>query len=87
MEHMKGLLEGDNVHEIASGCCGMAGSFGYEKEHYDISRKIFDNSFGAHLEGPHKDDAVAACGMSCRHQIADFAGKEAKHWVELVEVI
>jgi len=85
-ENMSTLLEGNNVHEISSGCCGMAGSFGYEKEHYELSGKIFHDSFGTHFQGPHEKETIVACGMSCRHQLSDLKGREAKHWVEMVEV-
>ncbi len=81
---MKQLL-GDSASEIPSGCCGMAGSFGYEKEHYELSEKI-----GSEILFPAVKEAgtrveVVACGFSCRHQIHDFTGKRAKHWVEVIE--
>ena len=70
----------DNVHEIDSGCCGMAGSFGYS--HYDVSMQIGERRlFPAVRE--HSGE-VAACGFSCRHQIKDGTKKEAKHVVEIL---
>ncbi|MFH1681403.1 MAG: FAD-linked oxidase C-terminal domain-containing protein [Candidatus Eisenbacteria bacterium] len=78
------MVEGLRVEEIDSGCCGMAGSFGYEKEHYDLSMRVGeDRLFPALRELP--DGArVVACGFSCRHQIAHAVGIRAVHWVETV---
>lgn len=70
------------VKEIPSGCCGMAGSFGYEKEHYDISAKIGEQVLFRTLEQIPNDAGVLACGISCRHQIEDFTKHKPKHWVE-----
>ncbi|MCU0872825.1 MAG: FAD-binding protein [Pirellulaceae bacterium] len=69
--------------EVDSGCCGMAGSFGYE--HFDVSlavgqRRLFPAVQQAVAEGK----TVIACGISCRHQLRDALGVEAKHWVEVV---
>ncbi|MEP7268093.1 MAG: FAD-linked oxidase C-terminal domain-containing protein [Saprospiraceae bacterium] len=74
----------NSVNEIPSGCCGMAGSFGYEKEHYDISKKIGEDSLFSSVKSMKKDTALVACGFSCRHQIEHFTGVKAKHWVEVV---
>lgn len=69
--------------EVDSGCCGMAGSFGYE--HYELSETIGeDRLFPAVREAVARGDAIVACGISCRHQLHDFLGVEAKHWVEVV---
>ena len=81
---MKHLLSNERVEEIPSGCCGMAGSFGYEKEHYHLSKKIGDEILFPFVENEvQKEDALVACGFSCRHQIEHFTGKRAIHWVEL----
>ncbi|MBK9105421.1 MAG: FAD-binding protein [Saprospiraceae bacterium] len=64
--------------EIDSGCCGMAGSFGYESKHYDVSRKMAERVLVPAIED-HPDALLVANGFSCRHQIADFAGREAIH--------
>ena len=70
----------DDLFEVDSGCCGMAGSFGYG--HYDVSMKIGEQRlFPAVRE--HDGDTVA-CGFSCRHQIHDGTGKQARHPVELM---
>ena len=81
------LQEIPDLHcsEVDSGCCGMAGSFGYEKEHYDLSQKMGERVlFPAIREGA-TDTTVIACGFSCRHQIEHFTGKKAIHWVEVFE--
>ncbi|MEM6803453.1 MAG: FAD-linked oxidase C-terminal domain-containing protein [Bacteroidota bacterium] len=73
------------IEEIPSGCCGMAGSFGYEKEHYEISKKIGGEVlFPVVQENPDKN--IIACGVSCRHQLSHFTETKALHWVEAVEV-
>ena len=72
------------VSEVDSGCCGMAGSFGYEKEHYQISEKIGSQILFPAIEKSESNDIIVANGFSCRHQIEHFTGKKAKHWVELV---
>jgi len=75
-----------DINEIPSGCCGMAGSFGYEKEHYDISKKIGEQSLFPPIRKSSPDTLVIANGFSCRHQIADFTHRKAVHWVEAIEV-
>ncbi|WP_439183974.1 FAD-binding and (Fe-S)-binding domain-containing protein [Carboxylicivirga taeanensis] len=67
------------AEEIKSGCCGMAGSFGFEKEHYDLSMQIGELVLFPDVR-KHKDDAlIVAAGTSCRHQIKDGTGVEAGH--------
>lgn len=74
---------GTEVVEIDSGCCGMAGSFGYETEHYDVSMKIGEmRLFPAIREG--KGAIVAAAGASCRTQILDGTGTQALHPIEVL---
>ena len=77
---------GAKVQEIDSGCCGMAGSFGYEKEHYALSQKIGESILFPAVNASGPDTTIVACGFSCRHQIEHFTGKKAKHWVEVFEV-
>ena len=72
------------VAEIPSGCCGMAGSFGYEKEHYELSRKIGENVLFPAVKSMKDGTALVANGFSCRHQITHFTGVKPKHWVEVV---
>ena len=81
---MLSFPENYSVKEIPSGCCGMAGSFGYEAEHFDLSMKIGEMVlFPAVIEAP-KDVLITAPGTSCRHHIKDGTGREAKHPVELM---
>ncbi len=72
------------VETIPSGCCGMAGSFGYEKEHYDVSMKIGELVLFPTVRAQTEAVIIAAPGTSCRHQIKDGTGKIAKHPVEIL---
>jgi FAD/FMN-containing dehydrogenase/Fe-S oxidoreductase len=76
--------ENYKVQTIPSGCCGMAGSFGYEKEHYDISMQIAELVLLPGIREQHVDTVIAATGTSCRHQILDGTAKKAKHPVEIL---
>jgi len=78
------LPENYSVKVIPSGCCGMAGSFGYEKEHYDISQKIGELVLLPTVRRQPEDVIIAAPGTSCRHQIKDGTGRLAKHPVEIL---
>jgi FAD/FMN-containing dehydrogenase/Fe-S oxidoreductase len=71
---------GYDVSEIASGCCGMAGSFGYEHEHYEVSMQVGKPRLFDALADADPDVEVATAGTSCRHQIADGTGRSARHW-------
>ena len=73
-----------HVQEIKSGCCGMAGSFGYEKEHYDLSMKIGNLVLFPEIVGSDPEIAIVAPGTSCRHHILDGTGRKAKHPIELL---
>ena len=72
------------VEEIPSGCCGMAGSFGYEKEHYEVSMKIGEMVLFPAVREANSETLIAAPGTSCRHQIKDGTGKKALHPVEIL---
>ncbi|MEO7312759.1 MAG: FAD-linked oxidase C-terminal domain-containing protein [Chitinophagaceae bacterium] len=72
------------VTTIPSGCCGMAGSFGFEKEHYDLSMKIGELVLLPTVRKQSEDVIIAAPGTSCRHQIHDGTGRKAKHPVEVL---
>lgn len=72
------------VKEIPSGCCGMAGSFGYEREHYDLSMKVGELVLFPAIRSMTDKEIVVAPGTSCRHQIADGTGKKALHPVEVI---
>jgi Fe-S oxidoreductase len=78
------LVPGMDVTALDAGCCGMAGSFGYEKEHYDLSVKIAGLALLPALAAA-PDAVVAAPGVSCRHQIKDLAGRRALHPMEVLE--
>ena len=77
-------IPGCEVSEIPSGCCGMAGSFGLEKEHYDVSLKIGEQVLFPAIREREAGAAVVSEGMSCRHQIEDGTGVKAKHLVEVL---
>lgn len=83
-KEMLSLPENYSVEEIPSGCCGMAGSFGYEKEHYDLSMKIGELVLFPAVRQTGDDMIIAAPGTSCRHQIKDGTGREALHPVEVM---
>jgi FAD/FMN-containing dehydrogenase/Fe-S oxidoreductase len=72
------------VHMIASGCCGMAGSFGYEEEHYELSMSIGELTLFPAVRSFKEDVIVAAAGTSCRHQIKDGTGRRALHPIEIL---
>jgi FAD/FMN-containing dehydrogenase/Fe-S oxidoreductase len=78
------LPENFTVKVIPSGCCGMAGSFGYEKEHYELSQKIGELVLLPTVRRQPEEVIIAAPGTSCRHQIKDGTGKKALHPVEVL---
>ena len=73
-----------SVEVIPSGCCGMAGSFGYEKEHYDVSMKVAELVLLPAVRNAAPETLIAAPGTSCRHQIKDGVNKKAYHPVEIL---
>jgi len=81
---MLSIPVGYHVEEIPSGCCGMAGSFGYEKEHYDIAMKVGELILFPAVRHAPEGTVIAAPGTSCRHQILDGTGKRALHPVEVL---
>ena len=72
------------VHLIPSGCCGMAGSFGYEAEHYEVSMKVGELVLFPTVRKQAEDVIIAAPGTSCRHQIKDGTGRIAQHPAEIL---
>jgi Fe-S oxidoreductase len=78
------LPENYTVETIPSGCCGMAGSFGYEKEHFDLSMKIGELVLFPVVRKQTNETIIAAPGTSCRHQIKDGTGRKALHPVEVL---
>ena len=69
---------------IPSGCCGMAGSFGYEKEHYEVSMQIGEQTLFPAVRKAANDTVIAANGTSCRHQIKDGTNRDAKHPISIL---
>lgn len=72
------------VKEIPSGCCGMAGAFGYEKEHFEVSQQVGELVLFPYIRSISDEVVIAASGTSCRHQIKDGVHKKAFHPVEIL---
>ncbi len=81
---MLSIATGHEVEIIPSGCCGMAGSFGYEDEHYEMSQRIGELALFPAVREAAPEVYIVASGTSCRHQIADGTGRKAVHPVELM---
>jgi Fe-S oxidoreductase len=82
------LIPGLQVDVIDSSCCGMAGAFGYEAAHYDISMKMAELSLLPAVRGADQDTLIVADGTSCRHQIADGTrASGARHATHVVRVL
>jgi FAD/FMN-containing dehydrogenase/Fe-S oxidoreductase len=79
------LIPGLTVETFDATCCGMAGSFGYEAEHYEMSLKIGELGVLPKMRMALPDTLLAANGTSCRHQIADFTGRQARHIVRILD--
>lgn len=79
------LPKNHTVTIINSGCCGMAGSFGYEKEHYDVSMKIGELKLFPSIRNADEETIIAANGTSCRHQIFDGTKRVAKHPISILK--
>jgi FAD/FMN-containing dehydrogenase/Fe-S oxidoreductase len=75
---------GAEVVELDAGCCGMAGSFGFEAEHYELSMKIGEDRRFPAVRAEPPDTVIAATGVSCRQQIAHGTGRIARHPVQIV---
>jgi Fe-S oxidoreductase len=78
------LPENYTVKEIPSGCCGMAGSFGFEKEHYDLSMKVGELILFPEIRKTDPATIIVAPGTSCRQQINDGTGRMALHPLEVL---
>ena len=79
VERVLKLVPGLAVETIESSCCGMAGAFGYEAAHFDVSMKMGELSLLPKVRGAERDALIVADGTSCRHQIRDGANREAVH--------
>jgi len=81
---MLSIPENYTVEEIPSGCCGMAGSFGYEKEHFSLSQKVGELVLFPEVRRLGQETILAIPGTSCRHQVADATGRSGQHPVEIL---
>jgi Fe-S oxidoreductase len=77
-------IPGAKASEVDAGCCGMAGSFGYEAEHYGVSIAIGEQRLFPAVRKAGPEVTLVADGISCRQQIAHGTGRQAKHLVEVV---
>ncbi|GAC1545372.1 MAG: FAD-binding and (Fe-S)-binding domain-containing protein [Vulcanimicrobiaceae bacterium] len=79
------LVPGLDVTPIVSSCCGMAGTFGYEREHYDVSMRMAEASLLPAVRAASAETLIVADGMSCKHQIAHGAARETLHVAQVLE--
>jgi len=82
---MLNLPQNYSVSIINSGCCGMAGSFGYEKEHFDLSMQVGEDTLFPKIRNTEKTTTIVASGTSCRHQIFDGTNRIAEHPVSIMK--
>jgi FAD/FMN-containing dehydrogenase/Fe-S oxidoreductase len=80
------MIPGLNVETVESSCCGMAGSFGYEAEHFDVSMRMAELSLLPAVRKAEPETVVVADGTSCRHQIHDGCGREALHVARVLQM-
>ncbi|HZO00644.1 MAG TPA: FAD-binding oxidoreductase, partial [Burkholderiales bacterium] len=85
VEKVLRMVPGLEVQTVQTSCCGMAGSFGYEAEHYDVSMKMAELSLLPAIRNSPPETLLVADGTSCRHQIADGAGRQAVHVARVLE--
>jgi Fe-S oxidoreductase len=78
------LIPDCQIDEVNSGCCGMAGSFGFEKEHYEVSEKIGRERLFPAVEAAGNETEIAVTGVSCRQQIAHFTKRRPRHVIEIL---
>ncbi len=78
-------VPGASVVDLDAGCCGMAGSFGYARDHYEVSRAIGERRLLPAARALDHDSVLVASGVSCRHQVEDFAATRALHAAELLK--
>jgi Fe-S oxidoreductase len=77
-------IPGATVVDLNAGCCGMAGSFGYVRDHFDVSRTIGERRLLPVARNLKPGSVLVASGVSCRHQVEDFTGVRALHPAELI---
>jgi Fe-S oxidoreductase len=80
-------IPGVNVTDPDAGCCGMAGSFGYGRDHFEISRQIGERRLFPAIRQRELGTVIVASGVSCRHQIKDFTGETAIHPAMLLQLL
>jgi Fe-S oxidoreductase len=85
VERVLSLVPGLKVSSVESSCCGMAGSFGYEEEHYEMSMKMAELSLLPAVRRAGAETLIVADGTSCRHQIADGSERRALHVARVLE--
>ena len=85
VESALGLVPGLSVEVVEAGCCGMAGAFGYEAEHFEISMRMGELGLLPAVRAAGAEAVIVADGTSCRHQIRDGAGREALHAARVLE--
>ena len=79
-----GRIPSSTVVDLDAGCCGMAGSFGYARAHYEVSRQIGERKLLPAARAMAPDGVLVAAGVSCRQQVAHFTGVRAQHPAELL---
>ena len=84
LEAVLALIPGLAVETTAGGCCGMAGAFGYEAEHYELSRRIAEQGPLPAVREAAADTIIVADGTSCRSQFRDLAERRALHVAEVL---
>jgi Fe-S oxidoreductase len=84
-KEMLARIPGATVVDLNAGCCGMAGSFGYVRDHYDVSRAIGERRLLPAARAMTPGSVLVASGVSCRHQVEDFTGVRALHPAELLQ--
>ena len=77
-------IPGADVTEVDAGCCGMAGSFGFEAEHYELSMRIGGLRLFPAVRAEPEETVIAATGVSCRQQIEHGTGRPARHPLEII---
>ena len=77
-------IPGAEVMEVDAGCCGMAGSFGFESEHYELSMSIGELRLFPAIRAEAQETIIAATGVSCRQQIEHGTGRRARHPLEII---
>ena len=79
-----GRIPSCTVVDLDAGCCGMAGSFGYGRDHYEVSRRIGERKLLPAARAMAPDGVLVAAGVSCRQQVAHFTGVAAVHSAQLL---